>query len=75
MSGITKHTEAMSKHFKENIEIKDITERQLKKFQHVRESGKINMTDIVKGSKLIGESEEVYECILWNFNQIKARFI
>lgn len=52
----------------------NITKEQFSKFIKLQNLGFINMTDIVKGSKLIKESEEVYEDILWNYSKLKEKF-
>lgn len=52
----------------------DITVKQLNAFIRLRNRGIINMCDIVTGARLIGESEEVYETILWNFKYLVNKF-
>ena len=54
--------------------MEDITKTQFAKFVKLRKSGMINMTDIVKGSKLIQESEDVYETIMWNYKELENKF-
>ena len=54
---------------------KDTTKKELTDFQKffkVQCSGKINMTDIVTGSKLAGISEQKYEDILWHYDEYKS---
>lgn len=52
----------------------EITKIQFEKFIKLQKSGIINMTDIVRGSKLIKESEDVYETIMWNYEELKEQF-
>ncbi len=52
----------------------EITKEQFAKFVKLQQLGTINMTDIVKGSKLINESEDTYEDILFNFTELKKKF-
>lgn len=42
-----------------------ITKYQWKKYLLLQRSGIINMNDIRKGASLMGESEEVYETIIF----------
>lgn len=53
----------------------EITKQQFEKFVKLQQSGSINMTDIVTGSKLIRESEDVYEEILFNYTELKKKFM
>ena len=55
---------------KESKPKKELTDFQ--KFYKVQCSGKINMTDIVTGSFLVGISEEKYEDILWHYDEYKS---
>lgn len=48
---------------------KDLTDFQ--KFLKVQKSGVINMTDIVRGSRLAGISEEKYTDIIFHYNEYK----
>jgi hypothetical protein len=53
---------------------KDTTKKELTDFQkffNVQCSGRINMTDIVTGSRLAGISEEKYEDILFHYDEYK----
>ena len=52
----------------------EITKQQFDKFISLRNSGVINMTDIVRGARLIRESEDVYEEILFNFDELNNKF-
>ena len=49
------------------IQPKDLTDFQ--KFLKVQKSGVINMTDIVRGSRLAGISEEKYTDIIFHYNE------
>lgn len=49
---------------------KELTDFQ--KFFNVQCSGRINMTDIVTGSRLAGISEEKYEDILFHYDEYKS---
>ena len=51
----------------------EITKKQLDKFNRLKKSGLINMTDIVKGAKMIKETEEVYEEIMFNYQTLKDK--
>ena len=51
-------------------EEKELTDFQ--KFLKVQRSGVINMTDIVRGSRLAGISEAKYEDILFHYNEYKS---
>lgn len=46
-------------------------ETDFQKFLKVQKSGKINMTDIVRGAALAGISETKYEDILFNYDEYK----
>lgn len=50
--------------------MKEIFERFLK----LRSSGVINMTDFVRGSKLIKCTEDEYLDIMWNFEKYKKEY-
>lgn len=52
----------------------DITKEEFEKFERLQKSSKINMTDIVNGSKLIRISEKKYEEILFNYTELKIKF-
>lgn len=54
--------------------MEEITRVQFEKFVKLRRTGMINMTDIVQGSKLIRESEDVYETIMWNYKELEEKF-
>lgn len=54
--------------------MQEITKEQFEKFVKLRQSGRINMTDIVIGAKFIKESEDIYETILWNYSELKLKF-
>ena len=54
--------------------MEEITRVQFEKFVKLRRTGMINMTDIVQGSKLIRESEDVYETIMWNYEELEEKF-
>jgi hypothetical protein len=49
----------------------NITKEQFDKFLTLQNSGIINMTDIVMGSKLI---KEVYKEIMFNYSKLKKEF-
>ena len=54
---------------------KDTTKKELTDFQkffNVQCSGRINMTDIVTGSRLVGISEQKYEDILFHYDEYKS---
>lgn len=51
-----------------------ITRYQWKKYLQVQRQGRINMNDISKGSKLIGESEETYKYIIEHYNELKTKY-
>lgn len=46
-----------------------------KQFLSLQKSGKINMTDIIRGSKLSGLSEEKYTDIMFHYKQYKDFFL
>jgi hypothetical protein len=52
----------------------NITKEQFDKFLTLQNSGIINMTDIVMGSKLIKETQEVYKEIMFNYSKLKKEF-
>ena len=52
----------------------NITKEQFDKFVRLQKSGAINMTDIVNGSSLIKESEDVYETIMFNYSELKQKY-
>lgn len=52
----------------------NITKEQFDKFIRLQKSGVINMTDIVRGSSLIKESEDVYETIMFNYSKLKLKY-
>ena len=54
--------------------MEEITRVQFAKFVKLRRTGMINMTDIVQGCKLIRESEDVYETIMWNYKELEEKF-
>lgn len=54
--------------------MEEITRVQFAKFVKLRSTGMINMTDIVLGSKLIREPEDVYETTMWNYKELEERF-
>lgn len=54
--------------------MEEITRVQFEKFVKLRRTGMINMTDIVQGSKLIRESEDVYETIMWNYKELEEKY-
>ena len=56
------------------MEVNDVTKAQFLRFEYVRRSGRINMTDIVRGAKLAGISEDCYETIMWNYSELKDKF-
>lgn len=56
------------------MKAEEITKEQFLKFIRLRNSGLINMHDIVTGANIINESEEVYETIMWNFSYLKQKF-
>ena len=64
----------MSKQTPMQITIDEITRIQFLKFVRLQKIGIINMTDIVQGSKLINESEDVYETIMWNYEELEEKF-
>lgn len=51
-----------------------ITKYQWKKYLQVQRSGKINMNDIRTGAFLIGESQEVYETIIFNYSYLRDKY-
>ena len=54
--------------------VEEITKTDFEKFVKLRNSGRINMHDIVRGSQLIRVSEDVYETIMWNFKELEEKF-
>lgn len=54
--------------------MENITKEEFQRFLAVRNSGRINMTDIVTGSILAQLSESKYETILWNFNELSNKY-
>ena len=52
----------------------NITKEQFDKFVRLQKSGAINMTDIVNGSSLIKESEDVYKTIMFNYSELKQKY-
>lgn len=54
--------------------MENITKKQFDKFVKLQWSSKINMTDIVRGAKMIKESEEVYETIMFNYKDLENKF-
>jgi len=52
----------------------EITKEQFDKFIKLQKSGVINMSDIVKGAKLINEPEYIYENILFNYGEIRKKY-
>lgn len=51
-----------------------ITKYQWKKYLRVQRSGIINMNDIRTGAFLIGESQEVYETIIFNYSYLREKY-
>lgn len=51
-----------------------ITKEKFQAFVKLRNSGIINMTDIVRGARLSRLSEDDYEDIMWNYGKYKKRF-
>ena len=56
------------------MEVNDVTKEQFLSFESIRRSGRINMTDIVRGAKLAKISEDCYETIMWNYEELKDKF-
>ena len=56
------------------MEANNITKEQFLRFNSVRRSGIINMTDIVTGAELAKISEDCYETIMWNYSELKDKF-
>jgi hypothetical protein len=54
--------------------MENITKEQFLKFEKLKSSGVINMTDIVGGAKLLKVSEEDYETIIFNYKELKEKF-
>lgn len=54
--------------------MENITKEQFDKFVKLQKSGVINMIDITKGSKLIKESKDIYETIIWNYKKLENKF-
>lgn len=55
--------------------MENITKEQFLKFVALRKSGRLNMTDVIRGSRLINETEDVYETILWNYARLEEKFL
>ena len=51
-----------------------ITKYQWKKYLQVQRSGIINMNDIRMGAFLIGETQEVYETIIYNYSYLREKY-
>ena len=51
-----------------------ITKYQWKKYLRVQRSGIINMNDIRTGAFLIGETQEVYETIIYNYSYLREKY-
>ena len=51
-----------------------ITKYQWKKYLRVQRSGIINMNDIRTGAFLIGETQEVYETIIFNYSYLLEKY-
>ena len=51
-----------------------ITKYQWKKYLLVQRSGIINMNDKRRGAFLIGESQEIYETILYNYAFLRQKY-
>lgn len=51
-----------------------ITKYQWKKYLQVQRSGIINMNDIRTGAFLIGETQEVYETIIFNYSYLREKY-
>ena len=51
-----------------------ITKYQWKKYLQVQRSGIINMNDRRKGAFLIGETQEVYETIIYNYSYLREKY-
>ena len=51
-----------------------ITKYQWKKYLQVQRSGIINMNDIRTGAFLIGESQEIYETIIYNYSYLREKY-
>ena len=45
------------------------TKEQFLRFRKLRNSGVINMNDIINGCKLSGLPQDVYENIMWNYKK------
>ena len=52
----------------------DITKEQFARFCRLQSSGAFNMTDIARGSKMVGVTEEEYEDILFNYSELETKF-
>lgn len=51
-----------------------ITKYQWKKYLQVQRSGIINMNDIRTGAFLIGESQEIYKTIIYNYSYLREKY-
>lgn len=51
------------------------TKEQFLRFRKLRNSGVINMTDIVRGSRLANLSEDIYEDIMWNYRKYSELYM
>lgn len=52
----------------------DITKEQFDRYIKIQLSGRINMTDIVRGAKLTNLTEEEYENIIFNYKELENKF-
>lgn len=50
------------------------TKEQFLRFKKLQNSGKINMTDIVRGSMLAALPENIYEDIMWNYRKYSEQY-
>ena len=56
------------------MNINDISFEDFAAYVKLQRSGRINMTDIVTGTRLTGLPESVYEAIIWNYSDLCCKW-
>lgn len=51
------------------------TKEQFLRFRKLQNSSEINMTDIVRGSRLTNLTEDIYEDIIWNYKKYLEQYV
>lgn len=54
--------------------MENITKELFDKFLRLQRSGRMNMTDIVQGARILKCTEDEYETIIWNYTELKDKF-